>query len=58
MTEIRIDIEGANLSPANLRMANLGGANLSRANLEGAKANEDTTWPDGFDPVAAGVIFE
>ena len=53
MTEIAVDIEGANLSPANLRMANLGGANL-----EGAKANEDTIWPDGFDPVAAGVTFE
>ena len=28
------------------------------ANLEGVRANEDTTWPKGFDPVAAGVIFE
>jgi hypothetical protein len=28
------------------------------ANLEGVRANKDTTWPDGFDPVAAGVIFE
>ena len=27
------------------------------ANLEGVRANEDTTWPDGFDPRAAGVIF-
>jgi hypothetical protein len=27
------------------------------ADLSGAKANEDTTWPEGFDPVAAGVIF-
>ena len=28
------------------------------ANLTGAKANEETIWPDGFDPVAAGVIFD
>jgi hypothetical protein len=28
------------------------------ANLEGVRANKDTIWPDGFDPVAAGVIFE
>jgi len=28
------------------------------ANLEGVRANNDTIWPDGFDPVAAGVIFE
>jgi hypothetical protein len=34
------------------------GANLSGADLEGAKANEDTDWPEGFDPVAAGVLFE
>ena len=34
------------------------GANLQGANLKGATANEDTVWPEGFDPVAAGVIFE
>jgi len=28
------------------------------ANLEGAEASQDTLWPEGFDPVAAGVIFE
>ena len=27
-------------------------------NLKGANANEDTAWPDGFDPTAAGVIFD
>lgn len=26
------------------------------AGLEEAKADEDTPWPDGFDPVAAGVV--
>jgi hypothetical protein len=26
-------------------------------NLTGARANKNTTWPKGFDPVAAGVTF-
>jgi uncharacterized protein YjbI with pentapeptide repeats len=67
------DLTGANLEGANLREANLAeasltvaflvGANLEGANLGGvflyrAKANQDTTWPEGCDPVAAGVIFE
>ena len=33
-------------------------ANLTGAYLYGAIADEDTTWPKGFDPVAAGVIFD
>ena len=49
---------GANLCGADLTRANLRGANLTRAHLEGASADEDTIWPDGFDPEAAGVIFE
>ena len=28
------------------------------ADLTGAVADKDTQWPEGFDPVAAGVIFE
>ena len=52
------DLRDADLSRANLGGANLEMADLSRANLEGAKANKNTVWPDGFDPVAAGVIFE
>ena len=31
---------------------------LGGANLEGAKANKDTIWPEGFDPEATGVIFK
>ena len=53
MTEIRVDIEGANLERANLDMPGRLGANL-----KGATANENTIWPDGFDPVAAGVTFD
>ncbi len=38
--------------------ADLTRANLSRANLNEAGANQHTRWPEGFDPVAAGVTFE
>ena len=42
----------------NLAGAKLTGADLGGADLTGVRANQDTTWPDGFDPVAAVVIFE
>ena len=69
----RVDFSGANLSGANFYAAhgvgqNFTGADLSGTNLygtdwstwdfEGARADSETVWPDGFDPVAAGVIFE
>ncbi len=47
-----------NLSIANLTGANLSGANLNEAWLQKAVASQHTQWPEGFDPVAAGVIFE
>ena len=54
---------GADLSGVDFRQANLSGADLTGADLEGVNlelllTNEDTVWPEGFDPVAAGVIFE
>jgi uncharacterized protein YjbI with pentapeptide repeats len=52
------NLKRANLTGANLREANLFGANLTRADLSGAVADNDTKWPEGFDPVAAGVTFE
>ena len=57
------NLEGANLEEANLEEAvladaNLSGANLGGANFRMAKATEDTVWPEGFDPQAAGVILE
>ena len=57
------NLEGANLEGANLEGADLYGADLYGANLEGAIfgwaiADQDTQWPEGFDPVAAGVVFE
>ncbi|MEO2170195.1 MAG: pentapeptide repeat-containing protein [Acidimicrobiales bacterium] len=64
----------AKLVGAKLHGANLQGADLERADLAGASASwdtgevrtvkgtkwfvEGTKWPEGFDPVAAGVIFE
>jgi hypothetical protein len=47
-----------NSSPLSQAGANLARADLSEADLRGAFANGHTVWPDGFNPVAAGVIFE
>jgi len=33
-------------------------ARIFSPDLEGTKANEGTIWPEGFDPEAAGVIFD
>ena len=57
------DLSRARLTRADLARANRRGANLTRtnlrgANLKGAVADEETVWPEGFGPVAAGVIFE
>ena len=49
------NLAGANLEEAYLMRAN---EEFVGANLAGATADETTVWPDGFDPVAAGVIFE
>jgi uncharacterized protein YjbI with pentapeptide repeats len=49
---------GANLGRAHLSMADLREANLDRVDLSGARTDGHTTWPDGFDPKAAEVIFE
>ena len=61
------DLRFANLRDADLSYANLGGANLSGAILPGAKLESadlrgaryslNTTWPDGFDPQAAGAVL-
>jgi len=52
----------ANLTGADLYRATLRGANLCEANLKGAdlsetKYNNETIWPDDFDPVAAQAIL-
>jgi uncharacterized protein YjbI with pentapeptide repeats len=47
---------GANLERADLRGANLDGADLSAADLgEALYSADDTVWPPGFDPLAAGA---
>ena len=53
----RADLFGADLEGVDLSGADLGGALLSGVNLIGARVNKNTTWPEGFDPKAAGVIF-
>jgi len=52
------DLTGADLTGADLTVADLTVANLTKVKLNGAFADTDTQWPEGFDPVAAGVIFE
>ena len=62
------DLTGATLVHAVLKRASLYGAKLYGVNLTDADvtearfswcfADESTIWPTGFDPVAAGVIFE
>ena len=59
----RANLYGARLSKADLSKADLAGANLTRtaltwADLSGAFADQSTRWPEGFDPVAAGVTFD
>ena len=55
------DLRGADLNPVNLRgadlrLADLSGADLSPGNLIRAKYDDETKWPDGLDPEAAGAI--
>lgn len=52
------DLENADLSGASLHAANLDGVDLRAATVEGALYNQLTTWPDDFDPEAAGAIFD
>jgi uncharacterized protein YjbI with pentapeptide repeats len=62
-------LQAAELDQATLRNANLEGANLTqarlqdaigldRAKLAGAIADQKTTWPEGFDWKAAGMVIE
>ncbi|HXZ70197.1 MAG TPA: pentapeptide repeat-containing protein, partial [Streptosporangiaceae bacterium] len=60
--------EQANLSEAKLeetafprtilRGADLTGCDLSSTILDGARYDQQTRWPVGFDPVAAGAKLE
>lgn len=48
--------EEADLRGTDLTRANLTDTDLTGATLRGALADNDTVWPDGFDPAAAGVV--
>ncbi len=57
----RVNLSGANLTGVNMRSARLANANLTAAvlsdvNLDGATYSQDTRWPTGFNPKAAGAI--
>ena len=51
------NLEGANLSKANLRGADLSNANISNVNWDAARYDNRTKWPEGFDPVVAGLTL-
>ncbi len=54
----RVNLQGVRLQNADLRGAKFERSKLSGASFTGAKLNGDTTWPDDFDPVAAGAVIE
>jgi hypothetical protein len=49
---------GTALSRASLHGADLTGCDLSETILDGARYDQQTRWPDGFEPVAAGAKLE
>ena len=49
------DLQGAILAGTKLHGATLSRATLNGANLQGAMADEETVWPEGFDPTAQDV---
>lgn len=49
------DLTSSKLNGADLRGANLSGANLEKADLTDALYNDETIWPQGFDPTATGA---
>ena len=57
------NLEGVDFSESILEWVDFSGANLygtdfSTWEFTGAKADDETVWPEGVDPEAAGVIFE
>ena len=49
------DLTGTNLRNTDLRWTSLRGAKLAEADLTGALYDDNTVWPDGFDPKARGA---
>lgn len=50
-------LRGARLCGTDLRATTLLGADLGQADLRGAIYDESTSWPDRFDPEAAGAVL-
>lgn len=50
-------LDEADLTSTSLAGADLSGASLVGARLDGARYDEETTWPEGFDPVAHGATL-
>ena len=55
MTDAESELHTGSGSCAAIR-ADLVRAGLTGATLSGVRADSNTTWPEGFDPVAAGVV--
>ncbi|MER7277079.1 pentapeptide repeat-containing protein [Dactylosporangium sp. NPDC000244] len=53
----RARLAGTDLRDSILEGADLRGTDLAAVRLDGAVADGGTRWPDGFDPVAAGVVI-
>ena len=51
------DLSEAELKVVHLFQSNLFGGYAIEANLNWAIADSATRWPEGFDPEAAGVVF-
>ena len=54
----RADLRDAILKRANLCGVNLDQADLTGANLTKAQYDDQTIWPEGFDPVSAGAVHQ
>lgn len=48
---------GSDLRMTDLSSANMYGCDLTNARLENALYTLETTWPEGFDPTAAGAVL-
>jgi hypothetical protein len=52
-----VDLSDADLRNADLRGADLRGAHLRGADLTGARYDENTCWPEGFEPRQHGAVL-
>lgn len=55
---IGVELRGANMAYADLSGANLQDTSLMWTRLRGATYNEETLWPEGFDPISAGAVLK